>query len=75
MLALADVLIDQVHTFAPVLTGVAVTFVELVLTAIACVSSITVTGVAGNAIYASTMVAWIRLTVIDVTLTEGSFIT
>lgn len=75
MLALADVLVDKVHTLASILTRVAVALIELVLTAIARVASITVTGVAGNAIYACTMVAWVGLTVIDITLTEGSFIT
>lgn len=75
MLALADVLVNQIHTLAPVLTRVAVALVELVLTAVACVASITVTGVAGNAIYASTVVAWVRLTVVDITLAECPFIT
>lgn len=75
MLALADVLVDQVHTLAPILTRVAVALIELVLTAIACVASITVTGVTGNAIYTSTMVAWVGLTVVDITLTEYPFIT
>lgn len=75
MLALADVLVDQVHTLASILARVAVALIELVLTAIACVASITVTGVAGNAIYAGTMVAWVRLTVVDITLTECAFIT
>lgn len=75
MLALADVLVDQVHTLAPILTRVAVALVELVLTAIACVASVTVTGVAGDAVNASTMVAWVGLTVVDITLTECPFIT
>lgn len=75
MLALADVLVYQVHTLAPILTRIAVALIELVLTAVACVASITVTGVAGNAIYARTMVAWIRLTVVDITLAECPFIT
>lgn len=75
MLALADVLVNQVHTFAPILTRVAVALVELVLTAIACVASITVTGVAGNTVNACTMVAWVGLTVVDITLTECPFIT
>lgn len=75
MLALADVLVDQVNTLAPILTRVAVALIELVLTAIACVASVAVTGVAGNAIYASTMVAWVRLTVVDITLAECPFIT
>lgn len=75
MLALADVFVDQVHTLASILARVAVALIELVLTAIACVASITVTGVAGNAIYASTMVAWVGLTVVDITLTECAFIT
>lgn len=74
-MALADVLIDQVHTLAPILTRVAVALIELVLTAVACVASITVTGVAGNSIYASTMVAWVGLAVVDITLTQCPFIT
>lgn len=49
--------------------------IELVLTAIARVARITVTGVTGNAIYARTMVAWVRLTVVDITLTQRPFIT
>lgn len=75
MLALADVLVDKVHTLAPILTRVAVALIELVLTAIACVSRITVTGVAGNAIYACTMVAWVRLTVVDITRAQRPFVT
>lgn len=75
MLTLADVLVDQVHTFTSVLAWVAVALIELVLTAIACVASIAVTGVAGNPIYASAMVAWVGLTVVDITLTEFSLIT
>lgn len=75
MLALADVLVYHVHTLSPILTRIAVALIELVLTTITCVSSITVTGVAGNAIYACTMVTWVRLTVVDITLTESTFIT
>lgn len=75
MLALADVLVDQVHTLASILTRVAVALIELVLTAIARVASITVAGVAGNAIYACTMVTRVRLAVVDVALTECPFIT
>lgn len=75
MLALADVLVNQVHTLAPVLTRVAVALIELVLTAISRVARITVTGVAGNAINAGTMVAWVRLTVVDITLAKCPFIT
>lgn len=74
-MALADVLVDQVHTLASILTRVAVALIELILTAIACITSITVTGIAGNAIYASTMVAWVGLTVVDIALTECPFIT
>lgn len=70
MLALADVLIDQVHTLATVLAGVAVALIELILTAITGVAGITVTCVAGNAIHASTMVAWVGLTVVYIALTE-----
>lgn len=75
MLTLADVLVDQIHTLAPILTRVAVALIQLVLTAIACVASITVTGVAGDTIYASTMVAWVGLTVVDITFTKCPFIT
>lgn len=75
MLALANVLVNQVHTFAPILTRVAVALIELVLTAIACVASITVTGVAGNTVNACTMVAWVGLTIVDITLAECPFIT
>lgn len=75
MLALADVLVDQVHTLASILTRVAVALIELVLTAIAGVAGVTITGVAGNAIDASTVVAWVGLTVVDITLAECPFIT
>lgn len=75
MLALTDVLVDQVHTLSPILTRIAVALIELILTAIACVSRITVTGVAGDAIYAGTMVARVRLTVVNIALTERPFIT
>lgn len=75
MLALADVLVHQVHTLAPVLTRVAVALVELVLTAIARVAGVTVTAVAGNAIDAGAVVAWVGLTVVDITLAECAFIT
>lgn len=75
MLTLADIFIDQVHTLAPILTRVAVALIELILTAIACVSRITITCVASNAIYASTMMAWVWLTVVDVALAECPFIT
>lgn len=74
MLALADVLVDQIHTLAPILTRVAVALIELVLTAIACVARITVAGVAGDAVYAGTMVARVRLTVVYITLTQCPFI-
>lgn len=49
--------------------------IKLVLTAVACVAWITVAGVTGNSIYAGTMVAWVRLTVVDITLTQCAFIT
>lgn len=75
MLALTDIPVDLVQTLAPILTGVTVALIQLILTAIACVSWITVTRVASNAVYASTMVAWVRLTVVDVTLAEPPFIT
>lgn len=75
MLALTDVLIDPVHTLAPILTRIAVALIKLVFTAIACISGITITSVASNAIYASTMVAWVRLTVVDINFTESPFIT
>ena len=73
-MALADVLVDQIHTLAPILTRVAVALIELVLTAIACVARITVAGVGGNAIYAGTMVARVRLAVVCITLTQCPFI-
>lgn len=75
MLALADVFIDQVYTFAPVLTRIAVALIELILTAIASVASITVTCVASNAIYARAMVTWVGLTVVDITLAKCPFVT
>lgn len=75
MLALADVLVDQVNTLASILTRVAVALVELVLAAIACVARIAVTGVAGDTIYAFPVVAWVGLAVVDIALTECSFIT
>lgn len=72
MLTLADILVDSVHTFAAILAGVAVALVELVLAAVASVARITITSVTGNAIYASAMVARVRLAVIDVALTQPS---
>lgn len=75
MLALTDVLVDEVYTLSTILTRVAVAFVELILTAIACVSRVTITCVACNSIYAGAMVAWIGLAVVDITLTESPFIT
>lgn len=75
MLTLTDVLVDQVYTLSRILTWVTVAFVELILTAIACVSRITITCVACNSIYAGAMVAWIWLAVVDITLTESPFIT
>lgn len=75
MLALTDILVDEIHTLASILARVAMALIELVLAAIACVAGITITGIAGNAIYASTMVAWVRQTVVDITLTECAFIT
>lgn len=74
MLALADILVDQVHTLASVLAGVTVALIELILTPVACVTCITVTGVAGNAVDTRPMVAGIRLAVVDVTLTQRAFI-
>lgn len=47
-------------------------FVELVLAAVASVARLTVTIVTGNAIYASAMVARVRLAVIDVALAQPS---
>lgn len=74
-MALTDVLVDQVHALAPVLAGVAVALVELVLTAIPSVTRVAVTGVAGNAIDARPVVAWIRLAVVDVTVTQRALVT
>lgn len=75
MLALADVLVDQVDAFAPILTRVTVALVKLVLAAIASVAGIAVAGIAGNPVHAGTMMAWVRLTVVDVALAECPFIT
>lgn len=75
MLALADVFVNQVHTLAPVLTWIAVALIKLVLTAIACVARVTVAGVASDSIDAGAMVAWVWLTVVDVTLTKCPFVT
>lgn len=72
MLALADVFVDKVHALAAVLTGVTMALVELVLTPVACVAWHTVTGVAGDAVYACAMVAWVGLAVIDVAFAESS---
>lgn len=75
MLALADVFVNQVHTLAPVLTWIAVTLIKLVLAAIAGVARDTVARVAGDSIDAGAMVAWVWLTVVDVTLTKCPFVT
>lgn len=75
MLALAHVFVNQVDTLAPILTRIAVAFVKLVLTAIACVAWVTVAGVASNSIEAGAMVAWVWLTVVDVALTKCPFVT
>lgn len=72
MLTLANILVDKVHTLAAILAGVAVALIELVLAAVAGVARIAVTRVTGNAIYASAMVAWVRLAVIDVALAQPS---
>lgn len=72
MLTLADILVDEVHTLADILAGVAVALIELVLAAVAGVAGIAVTRVTGNAIHASAMVAWVRLAVIDVALAQPS---
>lgn len=74
MLALADVLVDQVHALAPVLTGVAVALVELVLAAVAGVARIAVAGVAGDAVDAGAVVAGVGLAVVDVALAQGAFV-
>lgn len=73
-MALADVLVNQVHTFATVLTRIAVALVELVLTTVACVARVTVACVACDAVYARAVVTRVRLTIVDVALTESSFI-
>lgn len=70
MLALADVLVDQVHTLAAVLTRVAVALVELVLAAVAGVAGVAVAGVAGDAVHAGAVVAGVRLAVVDVALAQ-----
>lgn len=75
MLALADVLVNQIHTLAPILTRIAVALIKLVLTAIARVSRVAVAGVASDSIDAGAMVTGVWLTVVDVTLTKCSFIT
>ena len=75
MLALADVFIDQVYTFSPILTRIAVALIELILAAIACVASITITCVASDPIYARAMVARVRLTVVDITLAKCPLVT
>lgn len=75
MLALADVLVHQVHTLAPILTRIAVALVQLVLTAIARVARVAVAAVASDSIDAGAMVTGVRLAVVDVTLTKCSFVT
>lgn len=72
MLALADVFIDQIHALAAILTGVTMALIELIFTPVACVSRHTVTGVAGDAVHAGSMVAWVRLAVINVAFTESA---
>lgn len=72
MLALADVLVDQIHALAAVLTGVTMALVELVLAPVACVSWHAVTGVAGDAVYAGAVVARVGLAVINVAFTESA---
>lgn len=73
-MALADVLVDQVHALAPVLAGVAVALVELVFAAVAGVARVAVAGVAGDAVDACPVVAGVRHAVVDVTLTQRAFI-
>lgn len=74
MLTLADVLVDQIHTLAVVLAGVAMTLIELVLTAVASVAGITVTGEDVYAVHAGAMVARVRLAIVNVALAEGAFV-
>lgn len=62
--------IDQVNAAPPVLTWVAVALLDLDITDGASVSSITLTGEDGNAIFTQTMVAWLWYAVIDVLLTK-----
>lgn len=75
MLALADILVDQVHALASVLAGVAVALVELVLTAVPGVTRLAVTGVAGNAVDTGPVMAGVRLAVVNITLTQRAFVT
>lgn len=72
MLTLADVFVDQVHTLAAVLAGVAMAFIQLVLAAVACIAGHAVTGVAGDAVHTSAMVAGVGLAVINVALAESA---
>lgn len=74
MLALADVLVDQVHALAAVLTRVAVALVELVLAAVAGVAGVAVAGVAGDAVHAGAVVAGVRLAVVDVAVAQRPFV-
>lgn len=69
MLTLADVFVDEVHTFATILAGIAVALIKLVFAAVPSVARLTVTSITSNAIYTSTMVAWVRVAIINVALT------
>lgn len=74
MLTLADVLVDQVHTLAPILTGVTVALVQLVLAAVARVARLAVTRVAGDAVHAGAVVARVGLAVVGVALAQCALV-
>lgn len=74
MLTLADVLVDQVHTLAPILAGVTVALVQLVLTAVTRVARIAVTRVAGDAVHAGAVVARVGLAVVGVALAQCALV-
>lgn len=73
LLAVTQVLVDQVNAFPSMETRVTVTFVNLVLATIAGVPRITGAGEAGDAIAALPMVAWVRRALVNVTFTQRTF--
>lgn len=75
VLTLTDVLVDQVHTLAAILAGVAVALVELILTAVARVAGVAVTGVARNSVDAGAVMTRVGLAVVDIAVAEGAFVT